>query len=317
MLSAFVSIPAVKMDWIISGVKIVATVSTKMAVNAVAPGWGAAVNFAAAAYDLKQGDKVGAAINVVSGVADVVTLGLSGSIQGAMKEGAKKSTEQGAKELAKKTGKEATKKYGQEVGRQLAQGTFRGGKEAAVKYAPAVGHLLRKKATKEFGERLGKEIAQGLISTSVEKVFKEGTEKAMGGFVNDLLLKLISTAGDDVKKRIFEVTFENQIRQVISEAMKQKPNLPFVFSKIAEKGALKEFLKHVWKIIAKTGVFACVKGGINYIGNDEPEVGFSQLYNTPTEISFTYNEVLISVEETSDIIEVIVSITKCSIMIGC
>ena len=46
MLSAFVSIPAVKMDWITSGMKTVVVVSTKVAANALVPGLGAADEFA-------------------------------------------------------------------------------------------------------------------------------------------------------------------------------------------------------------------------------------------------------------------------------
>lgn len=263
MLSAFVSIPAVKMEWMTFGMKTGAVILTKMAANALVPGLGAAVDFAQAAYDLNQGDKVGAAINVVSGVADIVTLGLSGSIQGAMKEGAKKSTEQGAKEMAKKAGKEATKKYGREVGRQLAQGTFRGGKEAAVKYAPAMARIVRKKATKEFGERLGKEIAQGLLPESVEKVFKVGTEKAIGAFVNDLYLKSLSAGNNNAIKFIVEKYFEDVIEWAISNAMKQNSKLAFEFAKIAEKGASKEFEKHIWKIIENEVFFARLKAMTN------------------------------------------------------
>ena len=212
---------------------------------------------------------MGALISTVSGVADIVTLGLSGSIQGVMKEGAKKSTKEGAKAMAKKAGKEATKKYGQEVGRQLAQGTFRGGKEAAVKYAPAMADLLRKKATKEFGERLGKEIALGLIPKSVEKVFEECTEKAFGGFLYDLYLKGISTGGNDVLKRILKGYFEDEIEGLISEAMKQNPKLAFEFAKIAEEGALKEFEKYMFMIFHKDLVVARVKGEINRSENHD------------------------------------------------
>ena len=261
MLSAFVSIPAVKMDWIAFGMKTVAVVSTKMAANALVPGLGAAFEFAQAAYDYKHGDKVGALISTVSGVADIVTLGLSGSIQGAMKEGAKKSTEQGAKEMAKKAGKEATKKYGREVGRQLAQGTFRGGKEAAVKHAPAMADEALKKAMKLVDELLRKEIAQGLISESAEEVLKEGTKKSI---LHDLILKGISTGGNDVLKGISKGYIGDATKKAISEATKQNKKLLFEFAKIAEEGALKELMNHSWKFTVQDWFFASAKGVINY-----------------------------------------------------
>ncbi|XP_044181145.1 uncharacterized protein LOC122962263 [Acropora millepora] len=251
------------MDWVIFGAKTAAVVVTKMAANNAVPGLGAAVDFTQAAYNLSQGDKVGAAISTVSGVADLFSFGLFSSVKQAMTEGAKESTKEGAKVLGKKAGKEATKKFGQQVGRRLAQGTFQGGKEAAIKYAPVMAREVSKKATKELGERLGKDIARGLISESVEKVFQEGTKKAAGGFLYDLNLKVISTGGNDVAKRIFEQYFEDGIQQVIAQVMKQKPKLAFEFAKIAEAGALKELEKHIPKIIAKDFSVAYLKGAIN------------------------------------------------------
>ena len=262
MLSAFVSIPAVKMDWLTLGCKTLLVVSTKMAANNALPGSGAAVDFLLAANDLRHGDIVGAVINTVTGVGDLYSFGLFSSVKEAMTEVAKASTKEGAKVMGKKAGKEATKKIGQQVGRRLAQGTFQGGKEAAIKYAPALADQVRKKATKEFGERLGKDIARGLISESVENVFEEGTKKAAGGALGDLFRKVVSTGGKDVANSIFEQYFEDGIQQLTSQAMKRNPKLAFEFAKIAEEGALKEFEKHISKIIAKDVAVTCVKGGI-------------------------------------------------------
>lgn len=258
--------PAVKMDWVIFGLKTTTVVATKMVANNAVPGLGAAVEFIEAAYDLRQGDIVGAAICTVSGVADLYSLGLFSSVKQAMTEGAKKSTKEGAKVLGKKAGKEVTKKYGQQVGRELASGTFQGGKEAVVKHAPAIARQLRKKATKKFGKQLGKEIGQGLISESVENVFKEGTKKAAGELLPDFCLKLMSTGGKDIANRIFEGYFEDVIQLVIFQAIKQNPKLAFEFAK---EGALKEFAKHIWKIIAKRLGVAFVKGAINCSANDD------------------------------------------------
>lgn len=257
------------MDWVTSVAKTALVVVTKMAANNAVPGLGAVVDLTEAAYDLSQGDILGAGINTLSAAADLYSFGLFSSVKEAMKEGAKESTKEGAKVLGKKAGKEATKKFGKQVGRRLASGTFQGGKEAVIKYAPAMADQLRKKATKEFGERLGKEIAQGLIPESVEKVFKEGTKKAAGGLLEDFCLKLMSTGGKDIASRIFEGYFEDVIPLVISQAIKQNPKLAFEFAKIAKEGALKEFAKHIWKIIAKDFGVAFVKGAINCSANDD------------------------------------------------
>ena len=259
------------MDWLTSGAKTALVVVAKMAANNAVPGLGAVVDLTEAAYDLSQGDMLGAGINTLSAAVDLCSFGLFNSVKEAMKEGAKESTKEGAKVLGKKAGKEATKKFGKQVGRQLASGTFQGGKEAVVKYAPAMAYQLRKKATKEFGERLGKDIAQGLITESVEKVFEEGTKKAAGGLLEDFCLKLMSTGGKDVANNICEAYFENGIQLVISQAMKQNPKLAFVFAKIAEEGALKEFEKHISKLMAKDVTVACAKAAINLIANgNEP-----------------------------------------------
>lgn len=275
------------MDWVIFGLKTTIVVATKMAANIAVPGLGAAVEFIEAAYDLRQGDIVGAAICTVSGVADLYSLGLFSSVKQAMTEGAKKSTKEGAKVLGKKAGKEATKKYGKQVGRRLASGTFQGGKEAVVKYAPAVADKLRKKATKEFGERLGKEIGQGLIFESVEKVCKEGTKKAAGGFLDDLSRKVISTGGNDVVNRILMEYSEDGIRRVMElgiQAMKQKPKPAFVFAKIAEGGALKEFEKHIEEIFFKDFGVACVKGVIQSLSaNDNATSRFEYEFQMSSE----------------------------------
>ena len=250
------------MDRVTFGAKTAVVVVIKTVANNAVPGLGAAVDFTQAAYNLIQGDIEEAAINTLTGAADLYSLGLFSSVKEAMKEGAKEFTKEGAKVLGKKAGKEATKKFGQQVGRRLASGTFQGGKEALVKYAPAMADQLRKKATKEFGERLGKEIARGLIPELVEKVVEDGTKKAAGGFLADLYLKVVSTGGNDVLERIFEQYFEDGIQQVISQAMKQKPKLAFEFAKIAEAGALKELEKHIPKIIAKDFIVAHLKGAI-------------------------------------------------------
>ena len=256
MLSAFVSIPAVKMDWLTYGVETAVVVSTKMAVKNLVPGSSAAVEFFEAAYHFRQGDIVGAAISTLSGAADLWTLGFLSSVRGVMTEAAKKSTVQGIREIVDKTVKEATDKC-----------------------APEMTHEVGKKVKKYLGALLGNEMARGLINKSVEKVYEEGTKNAAGGPLGDLFLKVISTGGNDVAKRIFGEYVGDGIQLAISQGWKQYQKLMFQFAKIAEEGAWKGLKKHIWKIIAKDVGVACAKGAINCIAK----------VNIPTE----YKELLL------------------------
>ena len=94
--------------------KTAAKIAGKVALNCVAPGSGAIMDFGEAAYDFYNGDIIGGSINIVSGVADVVSFGVVGSVKEAMKESTKKAVVDTAKTEAKSAAKKATKKVGQE-----------------------------------------------------------------------------------------------------------------------------------------------------------------------------------------------------------
>ena len=110
ILSAFVFTPSVKMDWLVFGGKIAATIAAKMALNAVVPGASADVDFC-------QGNVVGSIMSVASGLGDICMLGASGTVKAVMKESAKKAGVQTANELAREAEKEVTRKVGQELGK--------------------------------------------------------------------------------------------------------------------------------------------------------------------------------------------------------
>ncbi|KAJ7370265.1 hypothetical protein OS493_033611 [Desmophyllum pertusum] len=115
-----------------------ATVGAKFACNAVLPGSGAAVDFFLAGKCLYNGDKTGAAINTVSGIADLVSFGLAGCIKDAMKGGAKTAATETAKQTAKSASKEATKNVGEELSKQLATGVIEGSAKSAAVEATKV-----------------------------------------------------------------------------------------------------------------------------------------------------------------------------------
>lgn len=80
--------------------------------NTFLPGSGAATEFAQAGYYFWIGNKNQGLVCIVSGIADLGTLGLAGTTKELMKQNAKKSVIQFAKEMAKSGSKEASKKGG-------------------------------------------------------------------------------------------------------------------------------------------------------------------------------------------------------------
>ena len=107
--------------------------ATKVALNTVAPGSGAIVDFAEAGKNFYDGDVADGVVNTLSGVADLVTLGMSSAAKDVMKESGKAAVVQTAKESAKTAGKKATKEVGEELAKQLAKGTITtSGKQAAI-----------------------------------------------------------------------------------------------------------------------------------------------------------------------------------------
>ena len=97
----------------------------KTALNTcVMPGSGSSIDFLEAVVCLCYGDLSGAAINTLSGFADLSTLGLAGHVKEAMKRGAKSAVVQTSKEMAKSTSKEGAKTLGKKVGMGIAQGAI-------------------------------------------------------------------------------------------------------------------------------------------------------------------------------------------------
>ena len=199
----------------------------KALLNTAAPGSGAAVEFAAAAMDLYYGNVTGGILNSLSGVADLVTLGMSGVAKDAMKEGAKGAVIQTAKETAKTVGKEGRKKVGQQV---------------------------------------GKELAQGVLNEAVGEVFSKGTKNTAKSMATFAFLSALSSGRVDVFKTMSGDLGEEWLTSIVQKALSEKAKkFTFEFTKKAAiTGAEKEFQKYAAKIFVKDVGFAVSKGMVNY-----------------------------------------------------
>jgi len=156
------------MDWAASGVKLFVKtglkIAFKMGLNACQAGLGSTIELVLAAKCFREGNVCGGAICIVSGIADLWTLGLVGAAKEAMKESAKKSVIQFAKETAKTGSKEVSKKVGRQV---------------------------------------GEELAKGVIPSAVEQVWSKGTKMTFEKFLQGTGLSAISSGGHQIGKTIF------------------------------------------------------------------------------------------------------------------
>ena len=149
-------------DLLGSGVKFALNVGVRVIANVLAPGSSAAIDFFQAAYDLSQGKKGDAAINTLSGVAELLTLGVSGSIKEAMKASAKKATGAAGAEI----GKEGLHELIEEIFRA---GTWKKFTDLWYKF----GIYL----TFSEGCRVMTDFLEELVKTMGENVFRELTKK--------------------------------------------------------------------------------------------------------------------------------------------
>lgn len=94
--------------WAAYGGTFALTTGVKVGCNVCVPGSAAAVDFCLAGKSLYDGDMTGTAINVFSGIADLASFGLTGTIQEAIKRGVKTATRAAVTETAKQTLKSAS-----------------------------------------------------------------------------------------------------------------------------------------------------------------------------------------------------------------
>ena len=252
--------------WLVWGAKLGATVAAKMALNAVLPGASAVVDFGQAAYDLSQGDTLGAAINTVSGVAELVTFGFAGAVKEAIKGGAKTAVVSTAKETAKQAEKAATRKVGREFGKRLAAGMVSGSKEAAIQSVKQTAKAAGKEATKTAGKMVSKEVAKGVVNEAVEEVLRQGTKITLERLGHSTVKTIISSGGRQVMITCGEGVSEEFLKQLFGgllEFTKQNKTHVFKLTKEAAKTAAeKEFMKNFYKSLGIEYGSAAVKGAV-------------------------------------------------------
>lgn len=225
------------MEWAVYAGTLGAKIGGKVVLNACLPGLGSTIDFVEAASCFYNGDVCGGVISSVSGVVDIATLGLVGAAKEAMKESAKGAVVQSAKDTAKSAAKEASRKVGQDLGKQLAMGATKGGKDAAIKITKVFAESVSKEVTVKVGQQVGKEFAKGVTTEAVEEVLQVGTKMTINKVVQTTVLVAVSGSGR--KEFAFKLT-----------------------KKAATKGAKEAFKKRSLKFIAKDVGVSALKGTI-------------------------------------------------------
>ena len=194
----------------------------KIVLNVALPGYGSLVDFSEACYRAYNGDKVGCAISIISGLSDLVTLGLASPTKEAIKKTVRGSVAQFAKETMKSSSKETSKTFGKQVGKELAKG-------------------VASQATKEVWHELS-------------------TKMTLKSLSQDIFLSGISSGGYHVWDIIFEDLIEKLILEALKQ--KPKEIAFELTKEAAKKGAREELMKRSYKFIAKDAIVALLKGGI-------------------------------------------------------
>ena len=201
----------------------------KTGMNFVLPGSGAAVDFFEAANDYRNGNKIGFAINVVSGISDIATLGIASSVKGPVKT----STKDGLVAAAKKrTASEGGKKVGKELSKELAKD-------------------LVPETVSEVMSQSGK-----FTFTKVPEIFV--TQFLSNGFTTEDLFRTTS-------EYVTEKTAEDLLGGFAKASCKNMS--PTFWKRVATTSAEEGLKKHSWKFVAKDYAVAIFKGVIKESGN--------------------------------------------------
>lgn len=166
------------MEWIVSG----GFLGGKILLNVALPGSGSLVDFGEACYCAYNGDNVGCAISIISGMADLVTLGLASSTKEAMKKTARESVAQFAKETMKSSSKETSKM---------------------------------------FGKQVSKELAKGVASQATKEVWHESTKMTLKSLSQDIFLSGVSSGGHHVLDVIYKDLREKLILEALKQKPKE------------------------------------------------------------------------------------------------
>lgn len=225
-------------------------IGLRMGMNYVLPGSAAVWDFTEAANDLIHGNIVGGAINIVSGVSEIVTLGIASQVKEAVWGGAKKGVVDAAKneakstvkkELSKTAAKEVRKQVGQKYGTEMAKGVisiatddvmFRGGSLLTLQKMTGL-------ATNELFSN-GLRLDKALVRSSLESVSAKTVEDLFTGFT--------------------KASYKNVCPTILNAA---------------QMGAQKEFKKHSWKFFVNDVGGGIFRGVIKESGR-EISISFEQ-----------------------------------------
>lgn len=196
--------------------------------NIVVPGSGAALDFFEAVNDYRNGNKIGCAINIVSGIADIATLGIASGVKETVETSAKNSAVAVART---KAASEGGKKVGKELGKEISKG-------------------LVPEAASEVMFQSQKFTFSKLPEIAVTQFFSNGFT------TKDFFL----TTSEYVSAKTAE-------EFLAGFAKGSSKNMSPIFWKAATTGAEEELKKHGWKFVGKDYVVGIFKGVIKESGN--------------------------------------------------
>ena len=175
-------------SWIVYGSKLTGELAAKLFLNRVKPGLGSVVDFAQAARDCCDGNYADAKVNVVSGVLEIGTAGMSSAWKGFAQESGKKALIRAAKEKAKTDGK---KLVGKQVAKCLAEGgieqtvneVFSANTKATLNNtAKSAGLSLISSGGRDVGKTVFEDTFQYLGESALEHILEKGVKKKVQNF---------------------------------------------------------------------------------------------------------------------------------------
>lgn len=290
-------------SWTAYGFKFTCKLAAKVGLNVAMPGAGSVVDFTEAAWNLYDGNIVGALISTVSGISDILTLGLSSAAKDLATESGKKAVSEAAKKGAGTAAKKATKKVGEKLAKDLATGTITAStKAAAIEAAKVTAGSAAKEATKKVGEQVGKDLAKGVVNDAIERVFYDGTKITFQNFVKAGSFSMLSSGGKNavntVATDLLQEFGEKYFVDLFKGSVKQ--NVQMFACDFARKAALKsaekEFANYATKVFVKDLAAVSAKGVLNRYGVEKGEDNWvgsfhyysPTYYNNPMVMSGTF-----------------------------
>ena len=238
----------------------------------VAPGSGAAVDFALAANDYKNDNKVSCAVNILSGFSEISTCGISSGVKNAVRGRAQKAVV-GSKEVTSCV-KMEKKKLGEELGKRLATG-----KIAASEKPAAIQRTQEraKTASKEIKNQALKTYKREIDMSTEEAMFQGGRLKAENSqeFVAMQLISNRFRLDKDLVQSSFESASAKIAEDVFTEFTKPScENINPTILDAATKAGKEEFKEHDWKFFVKDVGFAGLQGVIKNHERENPDPKF-------------------------------------------